>query len=185
MKSPLRMTMPLLKNGNTAPFLVWSMLYCTVLALPFCVFLVTQAYHATAFTEEGLDLIVRLALFSAVVSFGALGAGISLISRARNGEDVPAGITLGELVAVQTVGAVFALVLSLMFMGQLIAGSMFPNWEPFYNIIYSPAAFAKLLVWSFIAGFFERFVPNMLRNLAQRAQDDDDRPLASRSGDAP
>lgn len=183
MKSAEALKLSFLRHGNTTPFIVASLLYCFFLAIPFEIFLLTQAFEETTegaeeiylspafgLTEEGLEFIVRLALFSAVISFGALGSAISVITRARNGEDIVPGITPRELISVQTVGAVFALILSLMFMGELVGGSMFPNWDPFYTIIYAPAAFAKLLVWSFIAGFFERFVPNILQNLSSRAE---------------
>ena len=115
----------------------------------------------------------RLAIFSAVLTFGSLGAAVSLITRARGDEGVPDGITKREVCAIQTVGAIFSLILSLIFMGALIGGSLFPNSETFYYIIYLPAAFAKLLVWSFIAGFSERFVPNMLKNLITRTDHPD------------
>ncbi|MEL7935833.1 hypothetical protein [Pseudomonas delhiensis] len=175
---------PILEHGNTGPFVLIALAYCSVLALPFLIFLIAQALPGEeveidnetfvllpmGLSEDTYEVIVRLALFSAVLCFGALGSAISLISRARNGEAVIPGITSRELVSVQTVGAVFALILSLMFMGELIAGSMFPNWDPFYRIVYSPPAFAKLLVWSFIAGFFERFVPHILDNISNQAE---------------
>jgi RsiW-degrading membrane proteinase PrsW (M82 family) len=166
------------------PFALVALAYCFTLAMPFVLFLTIQALPGESVEGDGSDsyllplgisndtyeVIIRLALFSSVLCFGALGSAISLISRARNGEAVTPGITTQELVSVQTVGAVFALILSLMFMGELIAGSMFPIWKPFYNILYSPPAFAKLLVWSFIAGFFERFVPHMLENISTRPE---------------
>ena len=37
--------------------------------------------------------------------------------------------------------------------------------------LYIPAAFAKLLVWSFIEGFSERFVPNILNNLGRKVEE--------------
>lgn len=168
-----------LEKGNTSPFILATLGYCLLLATPFVIFLLTQAFATPNYAEDSsrvslspdaLELVVRLGLFSAVLCFGALGAAISLISRARHGEETFPEITLRELVSVQTVGAVFALIMALMFMGNLVAGSMFPNWDPFYTIIYSPPAFAKLLVWSFIAGFVERLVPNILRNLGTRAE---------------
>ncbi|MNY69252.1 hypothetical protein D3C86_2071590 [compost metagenome] len=56
-------------------------------------------------------------------------------------------------------------------MGNLLSGAIFPNPSVFYRIIYIPSAFAKLLVWSFIAGFSERFVPNILNNFIKKAED--------------
>jgi hypothetical protein len=168
-----------LVKGNTSPFILIALSFCLVLSIPFVTFLLIQTWGAPSYDENGTqaglsldeyELIARLGLFSAVLCFGALGSAISLISRARHGPETFPDITPRELLSVQTVGAVFALILSLMFMGDLVAGTMFPNWDPFYRIIYSPPAFAKLLVWSFIAGFIERLVPNVLHNLATRAE---------------
>lgn len=175
----------ILGNGNTAPFISVALGYCLLISLPFIIFLLIQASSSGPQGEKTIPgwlsettyvVIVRLALFSAVLCFGALGSAISLISRVRNGEALLPVVTVHELISVQTIGAVFALVLSLIFMGNLIAGSIFPSWDPFYTIVYSPPAFAKLLVWSFIAGFFERFVPHMLDNLSKRADEQEDEP---------
>lgn len=123
--------------------------------------------------KESAEFIVltRLAIFSAVLCFGALGAGVSLISRARNKNEIIGNVSAVELISIQTVGAIFALLLALIFMGELIGGTLFPNADTFYYVIYIPAAFAKLLVWSFLAGFSERLVPNILVNILEKAED--------------
>jgi hypothetical protein len=176
-----RFKIGILSNKTSGHFLLVGIIYCLVLLIPCMVFLLAQLFGAlTTLQEEnwilspGLNLteaayrvIVRLSIFSAVIAFGALGAAVSVISRARSPIRRIEEISVFELLAIQTIGAIFALVLSLMFMGEMIAGSLFPTWNPFYRIIYSPAAFAKLLVWSFIAGFIERLVPTMLMNLAK------------------
>ncbi|MFW2055627.1 hypothetical protein F4U02_04725 [Acinetobacter haemolyticus] len=110
-----------------------------------------------------------IAIFSASACFGALGSALSVISRARSAKFNEI-ITTGNLYSIQTVGAVFAIVLTLMFMGGLIGGTLFPNADNFYQIIYVAAAFPKLLVWSFIAGFSERIVPNILNNLINSSE---------------
>jgi hypothetical protein len=71
-----------------------------------------------------------------------------------------------------------AIVLYLIFAGGLLKGDLFPefhcsvfdrsndfhgfvtNWSP-----NGPAANAKAIVWGFIAGFSERFVPDILNRL--------------------
>lgn len=180
---------------DTRPILVSAVAYCLILLTPFILFLFLKSFttnsasyetegeqdpNATAATTSTLNwyenknstqfiMITRVSIFSAVMSFGALGAAISVITRARQGDREAISVTKREIHSVQTIGAVFALILSLIFMGGLIAGSLFPNSETFYYVIYLPAAFAKLLVWSFIAGFSERFVPNVLKNLTRRS----------------
>jgi hypothetical protein len=74
------------------------------------------------------------------------------------------------------VGAIAAIALYLLFASELVKGALFPqfhqdplntqpdafrnfvaNWQPI-----APADYAKALVWGFIAGFSERFVPDIL-----------------------
>lgn len=209
-----------LTGGNTAPFVVVSLVYFLLLGSPFICFLClkgqphtsnsvelpayrnagsmdaagegtaqlnkfddeTEADAATAsiitknvadWTKDadsrGFILLTRLAIFSVILAFGALGAAVSLITRTRNNELVPGNITIQEILSVQTIGAIFACILGLTFMGNLLSGTLFPNPSVFYRILYIPSAFAKLIVWSFIAGFSERFVPNVLNNLIKKA----------------
>src|SRR4029078_4561252 len=67
-------------------------------------------------------------------------------------------------------GAAFALVLWLMFLGGLLSGELFPKEiaGPLTSPI--PKDLAKLLVWSFIAGFAERFVPDLLDKLGLKSK---------------
>jgi hypothetical protein len=77
-------------------------------------------------------------------------------------------------------GAVFAVILAWMFMGGIVQGTLFPNFETgpagatwFSNLfswepLKGPSEYAKLFVWSFLAGFAERLVPDNLDRLASR-----------------
>lgn len=114
-------------------------------------------------------MLTRVATFSLICGFGALGAAISLITRTRNKELVHEDFSLSEILSVQTIGAIFALILGFAFLGNMISGTLFPNPRVFYRILYIPPAFGKLVVWSFIAGFSERLVPNILNNLTKKS----------------
>ena len=65
-------------------------------------------------------------------------------------------------------GALFALVLFLIFDGGLIRGSIFPDVNQIFQL---SGEFGKLLVWGFIAGFAERLVPDTLDNLVSKRGD--------------
>lgn len=80
-------------------------------------------------------------------------------------------------------GAVFALLLYLLVFGGLLGGNLFPELNApgetkvqfFVDFLryQGPATFAgysKLIVWSFIAGFAERLVPDTLTRLVEKAQ---------------
>lgn len=77
-------------------------------------------------------------------------------------------------------GAAFALVLFFLFAGSFLKGSMFPDvsFEMFsvkgldqYRIALSNGSIARLVIWSFIAGFAESFVPDSLQRIVQSSQE--------------
>jgi len=129
----------------------------------------------------------------AVMFAGALGGFISAQSRVQR---TAKRTTLVDLITLSRGGpfhstapingAVFALILYTMFTAQLLSGTFFPvintpsGPEPseaflrFWNffILSGPDKgldWAKVLIWSFVAGFAERFVPDALTRLATTA----------------
>lgn len=92
-----------------------------------------------------------------------------------------AAAVVGYLAWKAAVAIVFAFLLYFMFIGGLISGDMFPiftntsassggdyvSMQAFATAV-KPESYkdvAKLLVWSFIAGYSEKFVPNLVARL--------------------
>ncbi len=91
-------------------------------------------------------------------------------------------------------GAIFAVILALMFVAGLLKGSVFPDFFvplrgtarglPFFHFTWdtlptSSAEYAKLFVWAFLAGFAERLVPDSLDRLASKIDPGDQRPASA------
>jgi hypothetical protein len=125
-----------------------------------------------------------------VLLAGALGGFLSLLRRIQltptTGDPLLSIFELENgrvsLYLAPLSGAIFALVLFFIFLAGLLQGALFPTladapmrlriglvwWEgkdPTF------AAYAMLLVWSFIAGFAERLVPDTLARLVQRSEE--------------
>jgi hypothetical protein len=150
-----------------------------VLSLPFLTFVLLKASfpspvtldYAAAYSTWGNTLFsyvswVWFALVSSALFFGALGSTVSFMSRAE-----PVEVSRRSIVAAQLLGAIFALMLSLMFIGGLVQGSLFPSFggSRWIELVFDVPSWAKLMVWSFIAGFSERFVPDLLTRMIQRS----------------
>ena len=74
-------------------------------------------------------------------------------------------------------GAVFAMALYLLFMGGFLDATVsgthiFPTLDPATGNCVTDSDFSKLLVWSFIAGFAEKLVPDVLDRLAVKSDAD-------------
>jgi hypothetical protein len=126
------------------------------------------------------------------VFFGVLGAYLSRLIAFQNTaasqsfDDLENGYAAHFIFVRLLVGGLCALVLYFLIAGRLLAGELFPEpiiadgegfgalWK-FYDdqgTAYSgpTSNFAKLIVWSFIAGFSERFLPDHLSALETKSR---------------
>ena len=135
--------------------------------------------------------IINVPALAVVIFFGAVGGLISVQQRLQA---LPEDDPLFGLLAISSsrfsvffsplVGAIFAIILYLFFIGHLLSGSLFPDIStpaattsvvPF-NVFAAQtgpiggADWAKLVIWCFIAGFGERLVPDILNRLIMRSQ---------------
>jgi hypothetical protein len=124
--------------------------------------------------------------WSLVFAAGSIGGVVSLQRRIqslpRYGESLSDLVELTGRMTVKftpIIGGIFAVVLFLVFQSGLVEGPLFPkftstNVANFVDFIgLRPASgteWGKLLVWSFIAGFAEKFVPDTLDRLIARSE---------------
>ena len=153
----------------TGAFLVFALLLCSPT--------VTAWFRA-------LGLNLNLPFLALVVLPGIIGG---LISTVRRIQTVPldgnADLALTQLdegnasvILSPFLGGVFAFVLFCLMAGGFLNGNLFPTlgFENFWGDLsdkIDSGEIPKLIIWSFIAGFFERFVPDRLEQLAQGASD--------------
>lgn len=123
--------------------------------------------------------------FLMLMSFlvGVLGGFISVqqrLPKATLGELTALSMSWSSLIMMPVTGGVFAMLLYLMFSAQILTGPLFPAFsypefgdslkvvENVRLAIFKTAPetavdLSKILFWSFVAGFLERFVPRLLR----------------------
>lgn len=164
-------------------------------------FVVKQIRHVViVMAVGGLGVLVLIALaripdmdISIVwpsVILGGLGgvtSNVLRLQRLRASADEVETVEIDQrLAAVQIyfspiLGGLFAGLLYFVFLAGLLKGDVFPNfecgegrYEDFESLFCGPNSrgdAALMLVWSFIAGFAERFVPNFLDGLVgQRSE---------------
>lgn len=137
-----------------------------------------------------------LKILPVVITAGVLGAFVSALNRIYSASEVfPVGKYTellrevnGYLIAYASipplVGAISAAILHVVFAAEIITGPFFPaftckvdsgcdgfqsflqNWGP-----DQASDYAKCIVWGFIAGFSERFVPDILNRVAKSSNE--------------
>jgi hypothetical protein len=132
-----------------------------------------------------------LAVLSAVVYCGMIGG---IVSSQRRLQSIPSdGDPLISVFGLDSagyylwlsplLGAIFAVALMAMFVGGLLKGALFPDFDishttRFFDFTWNTlpkggGEYAKLLVWAFLAGFAERLVPDSLDRLASKLDPSD------------
>ncbi|MEZ8824637.1 hypothetical protein AB4259_18360 [Vibrio amylolyticus] len=119
-----------------------------------------------------------------VFTAGLLGGFVSIQQRLPRIDSKELSLLASSWVSVTIIpinGGIFAMVLMLSFIGGIIQGELFPVYHEVE--IDGAAGFArwlkqgypmtgmdvgKLLFWSFVSGFSERFVPQIIRNTAEK-----------------
>lgn len=159
-------------------------LIATLLVVLFCALIILYFTSETQTPQERSTFATSM-----LVLAGMLGGCVSALSRlysvgwtaelatgAENLGHLFWSLVINFLLAVIE-GGIFALLLYLAFMGNLISGTLFPAFRspapPEMNLFHiflerglqSHGDFAKAIVWCFMAGFSERLVPDFLNTL--------------------
>ncbi len=159
-----------------APFIfVLSFLCCIYCSSKFnCCHFPLQSSISKSWSNSYCGLV----LIACAAIAGATGSLISVLQRLfglKDGNQLAQNIVALKYSekAIQfapLTGFVFAIVLSFIFNSHLIAGQLFPKMDGWLSTLTDENELTKLLVWCFIAGFSERFVPDMIDNLAEKAE---------------
>jgi hypothetical protein len=116
---------------------------------------------------------------------GIIGGFVSIQQRLRKINDDELSLlshSWAMILVIPIYGGIFALVLYVLFISGLVEGDLFPDfYEPPFSVppttqdiaellrtTYpsSGADFAKLMFWTFVAGFSERFVPQIIQKVS-------------------
>lgn len=152
----------------------------TVIVLLFLVVQVTKNLGEPLLTVPTADQpLVLPTLLSLAAIAGAVGSFISALLRIaavpETNEIARSVVALrySESIRLAPVtGFIFALLLSFIFGGNLLTGSLFPNkgQEASWSfLLFDATELSKWLVWAFIVGFAERLMPDMIDRLVAKA----------------
>ena len=131
-------------------------------------YVLTRFLHVPAAAGPALTLMIAMLA-------GAIGGFVSMQGRLQKAS--PQSLPLLDRIELETEqfslylspvsGAIFAAVLYFLFMGHYLEGTLFPHVDE--PSLLLPINFGGLIVWSFLAGFAERLVPDVLTRLVSRS----------------
>jgi hypothetical protein len=151
--------------------------------------LMTAGVLAVVVAFFGATLYLRAHFMVSWVCFGCglLGGFVSIQQRLKKVSDAELALlsqSWFQIILIPVYGGLFALVLYVAFLSQIVTGEVFPRfWIPafhappttadvqaFFAETYpvSGADMAKLLFWSLVAGFSERFIPQIIAGAGDR-----------------
>ena len=173
--------MPPLKNQTVKYGLVVGAIVAVALALGF--------YFRSSIGAAGGAEEYPISWF--IIIAAILGSVVNQPFRHGEPQHETFGWIVGYVFWKSTVSIVFAFVLYMMFIAGLISGDMFPrfvrttietggqyvNMKEFATKI-DPESYkdvAKILVWSFVAGYSEKFVPNLISQILKATESGDDK----------
>ena len=128
-----------------------------------------------------------VSVWAVVMAFGTCGGFVSIQRRLKQltEADLELLATSWPYVFLSPVtGGALAVILYLIFVGGLLAGDLFPQFEAgpttakdFSRILECTAKdypdYAKVMFWAFVAGFSESFVTNIIGTFAKSGQPKD------------
>jgi hypothetical protein len=170
--------------------ILWSCLILGAFGLPFILFVVGKisafwifapaAHNCNAIQDcssssayyVGLNW---LAIASCAALFGALGVMVSLTLRRQIDDRIFRLKTSKILLLVYGSGAIFAILMLTLFIGGFVQGNLFPAFSTttWLGLNFRVNDWGKLVVWSFVAGFSERIMPNLFDRLVEHFQSSD------------
>ncbi|GAC1493897.1 MAG: hypothetical protein NVS1B2_09620 [Vulcanimicrobiaceae bacterium] len=158
---------------------------------------ISVLYVTLSAREATEPMVVRFDTLFAVLLAGLVGGFVSVQQRLEAASDVDPLFKRVELessgwsiIVSPVIGMIFACVFAAVMMSGLLEGSIFPKFVPFdcsdprfgprcteHGLWYFSAgarpgdiaSWAKLIVWSFAAGFLERLVPDIITRLSSVA----------------